>query len=306
MWQYLRQHPDIYMPPEKEPHFFGSDLRFQSSIVRSKVPLEEEQFVSFPPWHYPRADEDRIRYASSFANAGNVKRVGEASTWYLYSQKAALEIKDFNPEASIIIMLRNPVDMLLSLHTLYVFLGIERIGDFGEAMRACEVRESKVSVPQEGTIVSDFMYQDSARYADQVERYLDVFGESSIHVIIYDDFKRDVARTYRDALRFLDVEPDFQPEFRVVDPSIHARFKAVQSFEVRYGQLIKRLLLSVPGPVSPILLRALGHLKKLNHRVGQVSSTDPDLRRQLQHEFAPDVERLSQLLNRDLTHWVRE
>ena len=294
------------MPPAKEPHFFGSDLRFQHSIINGRAPLGDGQFVTHSPWRYPRTDEDRARYTSIFADAGDSKRVGEASTWYLYSKEAALEIKGFNPAASIIIMLRNPVDMLLSLHTLYVSLGVERNWDFGEAILACGLRKSKVSVPQENTIVSNFMYQSAARYADQIERYLDAFGKSSVHVIIYDDFNRNVAGTYRDTLRFLDVEPDYQPDFRVFDPSTHARLKALQSLKGRYGQRIRRSLSSALGPVGPLLLRTLRHLNKFNSRLGQVSATDPDLRRRLQHEFAPDVERLSQLLNRDLTHWIRE
>ena len=68
------------MPPGKEPHFFRSDLRFQSSIVGTQVPLDEELFVSFPPWRSPRTDEDRERYMSSFADAGDAKLVREAST----------------------------------------------------------------------------------------------------------------------------------------------------------------------------------------------------------------------------------
>jgi hypothetical protein len=58
---YLREHPDIFMPLWKEPHYFGTDLR------RSQ-PVDLETYLSY------------------FAEAGEQLRVGEASTSYLYSK----------------------------------------------------------------------------------------------------------------------------------------------------------------------------------------------------------------------------
>ncbi|NLF38083.1 sulfotransferase, partial [bacterium] len=84
---YLGRHPSIFVPARKEPHFFGSDI-VSPAFVR-----------------------DRDAYLSLFAGATTEARVGEASIWYLYSKRAAREIKEFNPDARIIIMLRNPVDM---------------------------------------------------------------------------------------------------------------------------------------------------------------------------------------------------
>ena len=187
------------------------------------------------------------------------------------------------------------MDMLASLHTLYVSLGIERTEDFGRVLRAREVRRSTVSLPGDGTIVSNFTYRDSARYADQVKRYMDIFGTGKVHIILHDDFTRDVAATYEGTLRFLDVDPGFQPYFRIVDPSTHARVRALHALEVRYGERIRRLFRSGPGRLGPVVHGALRHLKKLNQRVGRISLKDPRLRRELQHEFGPDVERLSQL-----------
>src|SRR5438093_1590857 len=90
LYTYLRQHPDLFLPENKEPHFFGSDL-YHPGFVRN---LDE--------------------YLSLFLEAGNKKRAGEASVWYLYSRNAAAEIMAFCPSARIIAMLRNPVDMMYS------------------------------------------------------------------------------------------------------------------------------------------------------------------------------------------------
>jgi len=131
MSDYLRQHPEIYMPQRKEPHFFGSDL---------DAP-------------YPYFIRDKEQYFSLFAEAKDEKRVGEASVWYLYSKRAAFEIKEFCPTASIIIMLRNPVDMIYSLHSQRLFTGNEDIPDFEEALEAEEDRKRGLRIPSRTYLV---------------------------------------------------------------------------------------------------------------------------------------------------------
>src|SRR5262245_27125154 len=109
MWQYLGDHPDVYMSPRKEPWFFCRDLRFSDPIPRT---LDA--------------------YLANFAEAREQARVGEASAWYLYSREAATAIKAFSPAARIIVMLRDPVAVMHSLHDLHVYAGTEDIADFAE------------------------------------------------------------------------------------------------------------------------------------------------------------------------------
>ena len=67
MWRYLQAHPNIFLSPRKDIHYFGSDLRFTK-----------------------RSTFSHSEYLQFFASATE-KAVGEASVWYLYSQKAAEE-----------------------------------------------------------------------------------------------------------------------------------------------------------------------------------------------------------------------
>src|SRR5262245_23105956 len=96
LWAYLRQHPDIFMCA-KEPHAFGRDLDSNGT----------GRFEEF---------RELDRYLRLFEKAGAAKRVGDASPFYLYSRSAPAEIKSFDPEAKIIIVLRNPVDMVYSVY----------------------------------------------------------------------------------------------------------------------------------------------------------------------------------------------
>jgi len=117
LYRFLSQHPEIFLPKVKEVHFFGSDL--------------------YLPGYVP----DTEKYLRLFANARDETRVGEASVWYLYSKVSAAEIKHFAPEASILIMLRNPVDMIHSLHSQLQYVGVERIKGFESAFMERPTRD---------------------------------------------------------------------------------------------------------------------------------------------------------------------
>src|SRR5436190_21521408 len=92
MYEFLKQHPQIFMT-RKEVDFFGSDLYMKERI------------------------RDESAYLQLFAAATDEFRVGEGSVWYLYSKRAAAEIKRFVSDARIIIQLRDPTDMIYSLHS---------------------------------------------------------------------------------------------------------------------------------------------------------------------------------------------
>jgi Sulfotransferase family len=107
MYEYLRQHPQIFMPDNKEPNFMCKDLDSGSY-------LDSLSFM-----------RDEAAYIRLFAGAPAGSLRGEASTWYLYSETAAGLIKAMNPDSRVIIMLRDPVEMLYSLHGRRVYGGSE-------------------------------------------------------------------------------------------------------------------------------------------------------------------------------------
>ncbi len=191
MYEYLRQHPEIFMPLRKEPHFFGSDL-----IITPK-------FFDYT--------QNMKEYLGLFAAAQNEKRLGEASPIYLVSRLAAAEIKEFSADAKIIIMLRDPVDMMHSLHAHAVYAGGENIEDFESALDAEEDRKRGLRVPKGNGLADSLFYREVAKFSEQVGRYFQVFGRENVHIIIYDDLRDDTAGVYRETLRFLGVNPDFQP-----------------------------------------------------------------------------------------------
>lgn len=276
---YLMQHPEIFLPKKKEIHFFGADLVFSA----------------------PRPNEQT--YLAHFSEANGEKRVGEAAVWYLYSKRAATEIKEFNPSTRIIIMLRNPVEMMYALHAQRLYNDNEDIYDFQEALAAENERKQGWRLYKNAANIMGFFYRDAATYTPQVQRYLQVFGRDNVHVIIFDDLKSATPQVYRDTCEFLEVDSQFLPQFSIVNANKSVRSKALRS------------LLRYPSPWALALLRSLvptrprhklkDGLKRFNRKYEPRAPMNPELRRSLQAEFLPEVERLSALLKRDLTHWSK-
>lgn len=275
---YLSQHPDVFMPEEKELHFFGSDLD-----IREPRP-SLQQYLS----HFESAD---------------AHRVGEASVWYLYSKEAAEEIHDFNPEAEIVVSLRNPVEMVHSLHSQLLFIEDENIEDFEGALDAESDRRKGWRIPDECTFPPSLHYTRVARYTEQLKRYLQVFGPDRVHVLLYDDLVDDVRGVVRDLYAFLRVDSEFVPDLSVQNPNMRVRSRAARRLiEIMPGAFRQRTKKLLPGPIRRPVVR---WVRKLHTEVVPRSPMSPEVRERLRGAYATDIRRLEELLGRDLSPWMK-
>lgn len=282
MNDYLRQHPEVFIPAAKELHFFGRDLPFGRTRMK------------------------RERYLSLFAPASAQKRVGESSVWYLYSKGAAKEIREFSPSARIVVMLRDPIDAMHSMHSQRIYNGTENLLDFATALAAEEDRKRGRRLPKNVTKdnLMGLFYRDAVRYADQLRRYFEVFGRERVHVILFDDLRADTARVYRGTCRFLEVDPAFRPRIEIVNANKKVRSKRLRNL-VRFAPASFRALAKPLVPSPRLRQKVKAELRRLNTTYTARAPMDPDLREQLRVEFRPEVERLGELLGRDLSHWSR-
>jgi len=278
MSDYLAQHPEIFMSV-KELHHFGEDIKFR----------------------FPKLD--RANYLDYFKEAGDEKRIGEAAVWYLYSTTAAREIKEFCPAADIIIMLRDPVDMAYSLHSEFLFTGDEDIEEFWEALNAEADRQNMRRIPDSCHNPRGLQYRSVGQYAQQVERYLDVFGEKHVHIILYDDFKERTAEAYRGTAQFLGVNTSFNPLLDVKNPNKIVHSKGFQRLMTNTPNVVRAIARGLlPQPVRMKLRRKLTYL---NARYVSRRPLPEGIRQQLRAEFMPDIKQLEQLIRRDLSAWMR-
>jgi hypothetical protein len=270
--QYLSEHPEISMCSRKEVHYFARDL-------------------------FPDKELTESEYLQLFPIAPGAKRIGEASVWYLYSERAASQIKAFAPHADIIIMLRNPPEMLHSLYSQFVYGGKEPAESFEAALALDAEREA-------GRVERRFIplsYRHAAMYAHQVERYLRTFGQDHVHIIIFDDFVGDVGAEYRRVCEFLRVDDAFFPKLPVVNSNLTVRNRAMMDFLRRPPDGLKRVVRAVmPHRLRVGVWRTI---LRANQRSEPRTPMPYPLRRRLEVEFEGEVERLGELLHRDLSMW---
>jgi len=267
LYTYLKQHPQVYLSLYKEPHFFSKDL------TQSSYNIQDPQL-----------------YHSLFRDAGDAKAIGEGSVWYLTSQTAARAIVEYNPKARIIIMLRNPVDMIYSLHSLYLRTENENIVDFNEAVRAVPQRKQGRSIPPGTYFPEGLIYTEVGLYYRKIKRFKDVFHSRNIHFIIFDRFAAQTPDCFRETLEFLGLDPGFEAEFDSKKASAILRSKVIE--QIRRAQPVVKQMLS----------KKTGKDSHMGPRRPPISG---ELKQELKSWFAQDLEKTSDLIGIDLTAWSK-
>lgn len=264
------------MSKVKEPNFFCHDLDLPGCKTESS-------------------------YLSLFSPTPSTRYLADGSILYLYSCAAALEIKKYAPDARIIVILRNPIEVMHSWHAQMVFTCNEHITDFKEALDAEPKRKKGDCIPNTGTgkrCPQLLFYRDIVRFDVQLERFFAQFEQSQIKVVSFDDFKQDPDAVYDDLIRFLELDSNFTPNYTTVNPS-----KRRRSWRLHYWA---KKLFSRPSQLLPLRLRLdlINMLDRVNSKQEKPPAMDSHLHSQLADEFRPTVMKISSLLNRDLSHWI--
>lgn len=281
LYSYLEQHPDVFLA-KKEIYYFCYDLGFRT----------------------PRPDENI--YLNYFADARNQKIIGDASVFYLLSPGAAQQIKGFNPEAKVIIMLRNPVQMVYSLHSENLSNGDEDIESFESALDAEKSRRMGNHIPRyHNAPLEALYYSNVAKYYEQVLRYKSVFGEDKMHIIFFDDFIADTENEYRKVLKFLEIEDIMPASFGAKNPSKIVRSKAYLKFLKNPPEFVKAIGRFLFPHYSKRREWMLNRLWGLNRKYSPLQPLSNALKQRLVDIYKSDIEKLGKLLNRDLSNWLK-
>ena len=281
--QFLGQHPEIYMSSIKEPHFFCADFHLESDRAYGK-----SRFFDF---------RNESAYLQLFAPAKNVKIAGESSTNYLYSQVAAEKIHNFNPDAKIIIILREPAKFLYSLHSHYVKFTEENEPDFLTALALESDRRQEKATSPRVTTPSYLYYSQRVKYYQQVKRYCDRFSREQIKVIIFEEFKSENDRVFREILEFLEVDPNFTPEYTAVNVNKEVKFKAINNLV--NSPLVKSISKNLLSQEFNEFVRDNIVEKLLWHQAPK-SQMPEAIRLELMRQYQPEVVKISELLGVDL------
>jgi hypothetical protein len=273
---YLSAHPQVFMTEIKEPHHYSVDLPGRGIF-------------------------DRDEYLSLFAGARPEHAVrGESSVYYLYSQQALPRILAEHPEAKFVAMLRNPIDLVTSLHAQLLTNLNEDVADFSTAWRLQGERRAGRKLPPACMEPTYVQYAQVAQLGEQLARAMNVVDLARLCLVVFDDFQQNPAATYARVLEFLSLPHDGRTEF----PRLNGTTKLRRAW---FRHLINERRV-------PLFLRRWGRacgvhrvhkaLKRWNEVPAQRGAVEIELRREMAATFHDDIHLLSQLVQRDLTHWL--
>jgi len=277
---YLRAHPSIFMCVPKEPGYFASDL-------------PAHRYVS--SW-----DE----YQALFLGAGREHvAVGEASIFYMYSDSAITEIRRRLPSARLLVMLRNPVELAVSMHAQALRTRDETVTDFATAWALCADRRAGRNVPPHCRDNKILLYDRLPLLGLQLQRLLDVFQKAQVGWWFFDDFAADPARVYCEVLSFLGVSFDGRDNFPRVNARKRARSQALAQFTQKTPKPLVRAAMYVKQRAGIDRLGVLKTLRNANFAPVRGQAASPALLDEMRTHFAPDIRLLETLTGRNLANW---
>ena len=277
---YLRQHPDVFMPPEKEPNFFLAD----GQVLDFKGPAAE--------WVNNSMNSLEAYQGLFEAGARHLAR-GEASPLYLYFENAPARIKAHAPDTRMIAVLRDPAEQAYS-HFMYAKRNmLEPLDDFTEALAREDERIAAGWQPM-------FRYSSFPRYGEQLARYYGHFDRSQIQLFLYEEFDARPLDVLSEMFAFIGVDDRFAP-----DVSYRPNASGRPKNKLIQDALMKpHLATRVAGALLPrgLRQRIKDVISGRNVEREELPAEAKSILRARQRE---DTLRLQDLIGRDLSAWLR-
>lgn len=284
LYMYLAQHPQIYMSPLKEPHFFAYDGETPDFRGPPGIKLDINQAIT-----------DLEKYQRLFAKAAPHSQRGEASVVYLYEPKAVERIRHYVPDAKLIAILRNPIDRAFSAYLHVLREGREPARDFIHAldMEPARIRERWPIL---------YRYVDAGRYAGQLDRYFQTFQPDQIRIYLYDDLRADPVAVTQDCFRFLGIDPAFVPDVSARynesglprSPFLYALLRGPQSLK-RLRRTARMYLAGGRLHTTYVRLKSRNLVKP---------AIPAEASRRLKTIFEPEISKLQNVIGQDLSRWL--
>ena len=277
LWQYLGQHPQIYMTQD----------------IQSKE-------LGYYCYHY--GVKEKTKYLEFFKDANSSQLIGESCHAYLSSPESAELIFQDIPETKIIIILRNPIDRAYSLYNWMSANGYENAKNFETALN---MEESRIFIPNfiqrnpQGFYMN-YYYFRSGLYYEQVERYLKLFGKERCKIFIFEELNLDWKKGMNEIFSFLGVDNTFQPEIKIHNESIRVRNAAIQFYlRFKFRKKLKKI-----GFSDTTSTKIIKKLMRMNTRSTKPSKMNPETRSKLLEKYRPDIQKTSDLLSINLSRWL--
>jgi hypothetical protein len=299
--RFIEDHPQVCFSRVKEPHFFVQHDLSQMIGTELNRFVESEYFDRYFP---PRPKPCRL--------------IAEGSVSYLYAPHRMETVLRLWPDARFVIALRDPMEMLPSLHRRLLFNGDETVSDFATAWALTGERKQGRSIPPTCIDSRALHYDVLARLGTHVGRFFRMVGSERCFVVLLEELITDPEDVYRRLMSFLGLPvgrlPDFSPRrqaqgFRIgwlqrllKRPPVVARgVLAGEKFRMRIRPMDR-------DDADSVLLRSVFAARKRLIDWNAVPlppvQLADDVRRDIRERLAGEVALLSELIGRDLGHWL--
>jgi hypothetical protein len=271
LYHYLSEHPQVEMSSQKEPDYFSDKAIHEQGMYYTKNRVNSLD-----------------KYESLFVQKESVV-YGEASVSYLFYENVAEDIKKYNPNAKIIIMLRNPIERAFSHYLMDYRLGL--ISDSFENVLAKKSKHKNAHLFYQ-------QYIEVSKYAKQIQRYLDFFEKDSILFIDYEDFKINVSKTVDQVYNFLHISIEFAADINTK----HNTFTMPKNKVIRliYSFVFLRKILTFLFPIYLVK-----NIRVLLFKSDKKPELLKETRSLLKRIFNDDIKNLEEVLSKDYSKWIK-
>ncbi len=261
---YFDQHPDVFMTVVKEPNYFTFDPT-NSAHVGAKRSNYRVRSLS--------------DYEALFRASRPQNKRGDASPSYLHSRTAPFQIKELLPECRIIASLRNPVDRAYSAYQMAFRDGVTKL-------RVQEIRPGRDS------------WILGSLYAESLKRYLEVFHDRQLRVILFDDLVANPSELMQELFRFIGVNPGFSVDTAYAFNPGGVPRNAVLHWGLNAIKKTPKLREYAPKSVR----KKIAAIRDRN--LAKAIPLDPGVRSMWLEFFYEDILNTQALIGRDLRHWL--
>ena len=274
LYWYLAEHPDVFMSPVKETFYFAYGVDAAGKLLYGDPAVHR-----FPV-------KTLSAYEALFARANGALAIGEASPIYLECPQASERIRAVIPDARLICSLRHPVDRAYSDY----LMDLRRRGH-----RFDPARDLTAGAPWARP---DSRWMAVSRYHEQLVRYFQRFPREQLHIVLFGDLRRQPVESVQGIYRFLGVSPSFTPDFDT--PHNVGGTPASPLLEKMFTS---HAIKSVLEPWLP--KGAANWFRRLRSRTMRRAPALPAaLKAELSSRFRDDILRTSDLIGRNLDHWL--
>ena len=263
----LREHPDVFVPPEKELHFFSVDSNWANGL----------------DW-----------YRAFFAGARDGQIWVDATPQTMMFNESLRRVAELVPDAKLLAIVRDPAERLYSnwRHVYYRTVTEER--PFAKFVED-ELKTNPDLPPRDRCDPAAIPYVTNGLYRAQLDQVLEHFSREQLHVVVLEDVERDPAGVLDTVWRFLELAPPPATDKLATISNPHKEFRPLwlwrfivrrqplARFPVRVGKWVAARMARTSASPPPI---------------------EPRVRAQLDEFYAEPNASLAEFLGRELPGWA--